>query len=594
MLVGWLLGEVSCPPAVSAPSTPGKEPKRVLILESLGRNFAPWNTITPAFKTELLRQFPAPIEFHESAVETARENEPRAEAAFVEYVRALHLRSPPDLVVPVGAPATQFWWRHRQSLFPAVPVVIGGIEARLLKGLTLTTNDTAVAVQLDMSHGPELALQILPATTNVLIVLGDSMIERFWVAESQAALAAYTNRVQFTWLNKLPFSEMRARVAEAPPRSVVGYGTVWLDAAGVPYEQMDALDQLCAVSKVPVFGILEEQLGRGIVGGRLFSSRAVGREAARIAARVLNGEPAGTIQPALVSAGAPTFDWRELQRWRIPEAALPSGSIVQFAHPGIWQRYHWYILGALAVILVQAATILGLVAQRARRRRAEAAAYTLSGRLITAQEEERRRIARDLHDDLNQRLAVLSVELDLTRNVPEEPGMANKLESMAQQVKDLSSDVHKLAYRLHPAKLDQLGLVVAARTFCAELSSQSGVCIDFTHAGVPRELLSEIALCVYRVLQESLGNAIRHSRATRVSAGLRFDGTHLHLAVTDNGIGFNLAEARRNGGLGLLSMQERARLVGGELGVHATSGGGTRVELRVPANPVQTAAKEGL
>lgn len=589
MLAGWLL--VSVFPLPAAGQGSANEPKRVLILESFGRDFAPWNAITPVFKTELARHLQAPVEFHNAAVETARQGEPEAEAAFADYVRAMHSRHPPDLVLPVGAPATMFWWRHRPSLFPSCPVVIGGIESRWLKLLTLTSNDAAVAIQLDLGKNPELALQLLPATTNMAMVLGDSQIERLWAAECQRALAPFTNRVQFTWLNKLSFGEMCARVAELPPRSVVGFGTVWVDAAGVPYEQMKALDQICAVSKAPVFGMLEEQLGHGIVGGPLFSSEAVGREAARLAACVLRGEPAGKIPAPVVTAGPPTFDWRELQRWQIDERLLPAGSVVRFRQPAVWQRYRWYILGALAIIFAQAATIIGLMVQRGRRRRAEAAAYELSGRLITGQEEERGRIARDLHDDLNQRLALLSVELDLASHDQAQQGLAPKLQEMAGQVKDLSSDIHRLSYQLHPAKLDQLGLVAAARSFCDELSVQSRLRIEFTPANIPRELSEEIALCVYRVLQEALGNAVRHSQATQAWAELRLAGNDLCLTISDNGKGFDSAQARNNGGLGLLSMRERARLVCGELTIQAAAGRGTRVELTVPLKLATPASK---
>ncbi len=224
----------------------------------------------------------------------------------------------------------------------------------------------------------------------------------------------------------------------------------------------------------------------------------------------------------------------------------------------------------------------GLVLQRARRRRAEATAYELAGRLITAQEEERRSIARDLHDDLNQRLALLSVELDVALHAEAQSPLTPKLEEMARQVKDLSSEIHKLSYRLHPAKLDQLGLVTAARAFCNELAAQSGLSIGFTCQNVPRELPAETALFVYRVLQEALGNTLRHSKATAVQAELRMAHRHLHLAVSDNGTGFDLARARNDGGLGLLSMEERARLVRGKLKIRTAPGRGTRVEFTVP------------
>jgi len=551
----------------------------VLILESFGRDVAPFSGVPPVFKTELAQQSPVRIEFHEAALETPRLGEPQAEAIFADYLRALYARHKPDLVVPIGAPASQFWLRHRAVLFPAVPMLIGGIDQRLLPTLALTSNDTAVATQLDLPAGVEIVWQLFPDTTNLTVVMGNSPFEKLWIAQCRQAWQPYTGRMQFTFLNELPFPEMCRRVGTLPPRSAIGYGLLLVDAAGVPQERMDNLERLCAAANAPVFGMYEGQLGHGIIGGWLISGAAQGREAAKAAVRVLRGELAGSLSIPVVHA-VPMFDWRQLQHWRVDERRLPPGSVVRFRQPSVWDRYRWWIIGALAIIVFQAATIAGLLLQRVGRHRAEQSAREVGGRLITAQEEERRRIARDLHDDLNQRLALLSVELDLAGHLP--GALTSRLEEMAAQVKDLSSEVHRLSYQLHPAKLDQLGLVTAARTLCSELSSPSGVRIKFTHEHIPRDLPAEVGLCLYRVTQEALGNAIRHSGAADVQAHLcRTDG-RVGLTVADTGQGFDPARARRDGGLGLLSMEERARLVHGQFSIRSEPGRGTRVELWVP------------
>jgi hypothetical protein len=210
-------------------------------------------------------------------------------------------------------------------------------------------------------------------TTQLVSVIGDSPLERFWVAEARQAWQPYTNRLQITWLNELPFPETCRRVATLPPRSVVGYGLLLVDAAGVPHERMEKLDQLCAAANAPVFGMAEEQLGHGIIGGWLISGATQGREAAKAAVRILRGESPGSL-PIPVIRAAPMFDWRELQRWHVDESRLPPGSIVKFRQPSVWQQYRWLILGAMAIILAQAATITGPLLQRLWRHRAERAA----------------------------------------------------------------------------------------------------------------------------------------------------------------------------------------------------------------------------
>jgi PAS domain S-box-containing protein len=226
--------------------------------------------------------------------------------------------------------------------------------------------------------------------------------------------------------------------------------------------------------------------------------------------------------------------------------------------------------------------MLGVCLDVSERREAESAARELSGRLIHAQEDERRRIARDLHDDLTQRLAILSVELELLGRV--EPGGDAGAEArrMAGQLREVSADVHKLAYQLHPAKLDQLGLVTTARSWCRDLSQQSGLTIDFSAEHVPPDLSPDVSLCLYRIIQESLHNVVRHSHSTAARVELVGEGDDLRLTVTDEGQGFDVHEARRTGGLGLLSMQERMRLLHGTMAVYSTPGHGASVEASVP------------
>jgi len=588
----WAIGLLPIVAALGA-GWAADPPKRVLILDSFGRDSAPWSYSTPVIKTELAWQLSTPIEVHEVSVEDSRFGDTKAQAAFIEYLRALFHSRSPDLVVPVGGQAARFWTDHRQALFPSTPVVFGAIDARLVETVRPSTNDAVVAFKLDLSAAIEIMLEVLPDTTNVAVVFGDSPLERFWRAQCRQAWAPFTNRLHFTWFEGMSFEDICVRAAHLPPRSAVGYGLLAVDAAGIPHTEPQVVRRLSAVANAPVFGLYEEQLGHGIIGGRLISGASLGRAAGQIGARILQGEPPAAIAPWGASAGPPTFDWRELHRWGIPNRQLPPGSVVRFQPPSVWERYRWFILAALSVMLAQAATIAAMLLQRTWRRRAETSAYALSGRLITAQEDERRRIARDLHDDLNQRLALLSLELDLAGRGDGRSGLRPTLDALAGQVKDLSSDVHELSYRLHPAKLDQLGLVTAAQALCNELSAQSGLRIRFTHGEIPRGVPMETSLCVYRVLQEALGNAIAHSHAAQACADLDMSDSRLCLTVSDDGCGFDPVQARRADRLGLLCMEERARLAQGQLEIRSGPGRGTIIELTVPIRARNGASGDG-
>jgi PAS domain S-box-containing protein len=233
---------------------------------------------------------------------------------------------------------------------------------------------------------------------------------------------------------------------------------------------------------------------------------------------------------------------------------------------------------------------LGICIDISEQRNAEEAARELGGRLINAQEDERRRIARDLHDDLNQRLALLSVEMELLGRSQTQRDSAALVEHLTSQIRDLSSDVHKLSYQLHPAKLDQLGLVTAARGWCRDVAAQSSVPIEFIADGVPDDLPADVGLCLFRLIQEALRNVVRHSGATSASVELSADSAGLRLLVTDQGRGFDPAAAATTGGLGLVSMQERVRLLRGAMVVHSRPGGGTSVVAHVPLPALPTSS----
>jgi PAS domain S-box-containing protein len=210
----------------------------------------------------------------------------------------------------------------------------------------------------------------------------------------------------------------------------------------------------------------------------------------------------------------------------------------------------------------------------------------LTGRLLQAQETERRRIARELHDDLNQGLALLAVELDLLgRNLPESVADAReRVQQLAGRVKLLSSSVHDLSHQLHPSKLEQLGLVAALRALCRELSSSHGVPLEFTHHEVPGGFSEDAGLCLYRIAQEALGNVIKHSKARRAAVELTAGADGVCLRVSDDGAGFDPGQVAAKGGLGLVSMRERLRLVGGTLSIESEPAGGTRIVVRVPSS----------
>jgi PAS domain S-box-containing protein len=217
----------------------------------------------------------------------------------------------------------------------------------------------------------------------------------------------------------------------------------------------------------------------------------------------------------------------------------------------------------------------------------------MSRKLIEAHEQERTWLARELHDDINQQVALLAVNLErLKQDLPAlAPAVIPRLDEILDQVSGLGSDIQALSHRLHSSKLEYLGIAAAASSFCRELSDQHGVQIDFHSEGIPKDLHQDIALCLFRILQESLQNAIKHSGAQRIEAWLRGASNEIELSVRDAGIGFSPEDAMRGRGLGLTSMRERLKLVHGELSIDSQTGLGTVIRATVPLSVSSKAAK---
>ncbi len=212
----------------------------------------------------------------------------------------------------------------------------------------------------------------------------------------------------------------------------------------------------------------------------------------------------------------------------------------------------------------------------------QAALMDLSGRLINAQEEERRRVARELHDDLNQRMALLSMDMEQLGQIEKPFDLHRQLESLQIQVKEIAADIHRLSYKLHPSQLDHLGLAAAVRSLCQELSAKGKLKVELQQNGSLADLPKDVALCVFRIAQEALRNCERHSGAGTARVMLEITSEEILLSVSDIGCGFEVDSEAMKKGLGFTSMRERLRIVGGEMQVRSQPMHGTVIEVSVP------------
>jgi PAS domain S-box-containing protein len=351
-------------------SVEGGEPRRVLLIHSFGREFQPFTTFSGDFCSGLARQSSPPVDFFDVALAGAR-FESQEEGALVDYLGALFAGHRLDLVVPMGAPAVGFAQKYRARLFPDTPMLLACVEQRMVQSSMLTTNDAVIAVVHNPRLVVEAILRLLPETTNVVLVFGNSPLERFWADAFMRESQLPTNGVGCESFSRLSFEQMKQRAAELPRGSVILCGDVLVDADGIPLTGDEALLNLHTAANAPIFGIHDFQLGQGIVGGPLVPVHELARQSASAAACMLEGEGPARFRPPPIGAGTPTYDWRELRRWKIPASRLPPGSIVKFRVPTTWERHRFQIATGVSVLVVEAGMIVGLVLSLRRRRRAE-------------------------------------------------------------------------------------------------------------------------------------------------------------------------------------------------------------------------------
>jgi signal transduction histidine kinase len=252
--------------------------------------------------------------------------------------------------------------------------------------------------------------------------------------------------------------------------------------------------------------------------------------------------------------------------------------------------YQGYVVVFMTVVLLQASLILLLVLQRRKLRRSQSRLRELSARLITAQEEERKRIARELHDDFGQRVAALRIELGVLSREdrgPRQRGASAAFRSVLSQTDALATDLRDLSHALHSSRLQHLGLHAALEDLCSALGKHHRISVAVRARTMAAAVPTEVALCLYRVAQEAVHNAVHHGGAPHIEVTLSAEGSVLRMQISDTGKGFDASESSE--GFGLASMRERLNMIGGSLLVQSRPGRGTAVTAFVDLQPRDSA-----
>jgi len=497
-----------------------------------------------------------------------------------------------DVIVAMGPAPIALLSRVSDTFLPEVPVVFCGSTQIQAGNPKLGPRFTGSWMSLDAAKTLEASMRLLPELHNVVVVSGSSQFDKATLTLTKQSLAAHPLPLNFIYLSDLDMSSLLERLRYLPKGSVVLYLSFFRDAAGSQFvNATTALPLVSETANAPVFGISDTYLGHGIVGGHVVSFSQQAKTAAVVTAEILEGKKPADI-PVVTGASFYGFDWKQLKRWNLSESMLPAGSVVINREPTLWERAKWIFLAAASMLLGLLALAAYLLHERKQLKAAREEQTRLSGKLIGAQEEERSRLAAELHDDFSQRMAVLSLGLETAAEmISESPGQATRqLQELMNSAGEIGSDLHTLSHRLHSATLERLGLTAGVSAFCREFIAQHGIAVTFSHVDLPRSVSPDLALCLFRIVQEGLRNVKKHSEATHADVRLEKIEEQLHLCISDNGKGFDPKGVSERQGLGLWSMQERVRLVNGRCEIRSAPRNGTWIDVWVSLSEPSAAA----
>jgi len=348
-------------------------PKRVLVLYWYGKDFPANVRFDQSFHAALQSAPDGTVEYYPEYLESDRFPGESQAQGLCDYLRRKYADRTIDVVVAAGRPALEFLLKNRHGLFTKTPIVFLMSSYPMKEELAAEPGLTGIVTNNTYRKTLDLALRLHPGTEQVFIISGTLERDKRIETMAREELRGYESRARVSYLTDLASGELIARTKSFPEQSIVLY--VWQQSTNEQGKVLESADVLALIAKsapVPIYGMSGNNVGRGIVGGYVFTTEGNANRAAEIALRIANDAQAQDI-PIENAPTLPMFDWRELRRWGISENQLPPGSVIQFREPSFWDHYKWRIIGVISLCAVEGLLIFALLAQRARRRRVEEA-----------------------------------------------------------------------------------------------------------------------------------------------------------------------------------------------------------------------------
>jgi signal transduction histidine kinase len=356
---------------IASPLPASSATRHVVMLFDERLEFPGLATLEAEFVRTLTANYPDRIETYREPMDLSRFDSEAYRTLLKDYLRAKYANKKIDVAVAVFGPALEFLLKHGDAILPGTPIVFCGIEKEELSGRSLPPHVRGVLLSREFAPTLELALNLHPLTEQVVVVAGTSEFDTRLLNWARQDFSAYESRLTFTYLTTLPLQKLLTELAGLPPHTIVLLTTLFRDGAGESFVPHNVVPLVSDAASAPVYGFLDQYLGRGIVGGSLYSSSTQGMEAAKLVLQVLDGSERSRPSFLEPSSNKVMFDWRQTQRWGISESRLPPGSEILFRPVTAWEQYRWQILLMAAVVFTETVLIMGLLYEHQRRRRAE-------------------------------------------------------------------------------------------------------------------------------------------------------------------------------------------------------------------------------
>jgi len=389
-----LLAFLVCPGIAQVADTTRN--KNVLVIYDEQDKLPGLAVLDQSLRTTLSSASSVKVDVYSESLDRSRFQEKGYYQFLRDYFRQKYSRKRIDVIIAVMGPSLDFVLAHGEEISPGTPIVFCGVDRREIENRTLSPNTTGVLVKRDFSATLALALKVHPDTRKVIFIAGTSSFDKRLTEQAMGEFRSYEERVLIEYLTDFELGDLLSKVSRLPPDTIILNSTVFRDNTGKSFVPHEVVSLISQKANAPVYGFVDQYLGRGIVGGHLYSVEQHGNKAAELALRLLNGENAADIPIVEGGVNLDMFDWREMHKWGIIEERLPPDSIIRFREPTVWGQYKWQAIGAAAFIVVQSLLILWLLFLRARRRKALAESRRFAA------------LAKDEHQMLN----------DVVSNVP--------------------------------------------------------------------------------------------------------------------------------------------------------------------------------